>query len=116
MAKHDHTLENLLDLDGNRYVLDERGHWVKFDVKRISKPEKNRPHGIKYSLTLHNKKGDRILGYDNAHKIPGKADDTEYDHKHHIRHGKRVKEYNFETATKLMEDFWCDVDNFLNEE
>jgi hypothetical protein len=28
-----------------------------------------RPHGLKYSLTLHAEDGARLLGFDNAHRI-----------------------------------------------
>jgi hypothetical protein len=46
------------------------------------------PHGIRYSLTLHDQSGVRILGYDNAHSIKlhsrfkyaGQI--LPYDHKH----------------------------------
>jgi hypothetical protein len=33
MSKHDHTLEFLLDLDGEIIVLSE-GYWVKFETRR----------------------------------------------------------------------------------
>ncbi|MBI2790413.1 MAG: hypothetical protein HYX61_00530 [Gammaproteobacteria bacterium] len=108
-----HTLDTLLDLEGQIIAFDN-GCWAKFEAKRITKSD-NRPHGVKYSLTFHNRNGDRIIGYDNAHKIPGKDDDSEFDHKHHIRHGKRIKEYTYVTAAKLVEDFFKDIDKFLEE-
>ena len=45
--------EVLLDLDGQVFVVDAKGgYWVRFSVNRVaSTPE--RPHGLKYSLTLH---------------------------------------------------------------
>lgn len=113
MSKHDHTLEFLLDLDGEIIVLSE-GYWVKFEAKRV-RESGNRPQGIKYSLTLHNDKGERVIGFDNAHKIPGKGEYTTYDHKHHVRRGSRIKEYHYGTAGKLMEDFWQEVNDFLGE-
>ncbi len=61
--------ENLLDLDGLRYVIDENlGLWVKFEVKHVP-PTLNRPHGIKYSLTMHDRFNERLIGFDNAHAI-----------------------------------------------
>ncbi len=41
MSKHDHTLEFLLDLDGEIIVLSE-GYWVKFEAKRV-RESGNRP-------------------------------------------------------------------------
>ena len=49
--KRDHSLELLMDLDGLNFS-QEGGYWVKYEVSTVEKtPE--RPHGIKYSLTLH---------------------------------------------------------------
>lgn len=53
----DHGLETLLELDGV-VIEQERGHWVKFDVARTT-VTKERPHGLRYSLTLHDKYGKR---------------------------------------------------------
>jgi hypothetical protein len=63
--------EVLLDLDGQVFVVDPKGgYWVRFAVKRIdSIPE--RPHGLKYSLTLHGPDGNRLIGFDNAHPVHG---------------------------------------------
>ena len=58
-------LENLLNLDGEVFPMDS-GYWVKFDVKRVG-VSISIPHGIKYSLSLHNKRNNRVVGYDNAH-------------------------------------------------
>jgi Family of unknown function (DUF6516) len=77
MDRTDHSLDNLLALDSAIIVL-ERDYWVKFEAKEIKQSE-GRPHGIKYSLTLHNKYGERIIGFDNAHKIPGKDDTHTFD-------------------------------------
>jgi hypothetical protein len=35
MREQDDTLENLLELHGSVFVIDELGHWVKFDVQRV---------------------------------------------------------------------------------
>ena len=64
--KRDHSLELLLDLDGLKFA-QEGGYWIKYEVSDVAKtPE--RPHGIKYSLTLHDPQGERIFGIDNAHR------------------------------------------------
>jgi hypothetical protein len=53
------SIEVLLDLDGQLFVVDTEGrYWVRFSVNRVaSTPE--RPHGLKYSLTLHGPDGGR---------------------------------------------------------
>lgn len=69
MTDRDHSLDTLLELDGVMYTVDDTGCcWVKFDVARIDATQE-RPHGLRYSLTLHDEKGTRLLGFDNAHPI-----------------------------------------------
>lgn len=58
-------LETLFSLDGEIFPMDN-GYWTKFEVKRVDVSEKT-PHGIRYSLTLHDKNNIRIFGIDNAH-------------------------------------------------
>jgi hypothetical protein len=58
-SDEDETLETLLDLDGEIFPM-ENGYWTKFEVKRVE-PTKRIPHGIKYSLTLHDRNNTRIL-------------------------------------------------------
>lgn len=67
MRPKDHSLDTLLDLDGDSYVLDGP-YWVKFEAKRVP-VSSEKPHGLDYSLTLHDDRGARLLGYDNAHGI-----------------------------------------------
>ena len=63
-------LSTLLDL--HQQVIDqEDGYWVKIEAWQVQASEAI-PHGIRYSLTLHNPRGDRILGYDNAHSVKHK--------------------------------------------
>jgi hypothetical protein len=114
-VNRDHSLDNLLFLDGERFVVED-GFWVKFEVKQVPvTPE--RPHGLHYSLTLHDSEGERLLGLDNAHSIrevsgPGARTRIEYDHKHR---GERVRFYDYEDAATLLSDFWEAVDTILNE-
>ena len=113
--KKDPSLDNLSLLDGVRFVV-EAGYWVKFDVKRVpATPEK--PHGLDYSLTLHERAGERLLGFDNAHAIregsgPGARTRIEYDHRHT---GKQVRFYEYQDAVTLLSDFWEEVDLILKE-
>jgi hypothetical protein len=63
-------LDILLQLNGEIFPM-ENGFWTKIEVKLVIKNE-HIPHGIKYSLTLHDRNNIRILGYDNAHGIKPK--------------------------------------------
>jgi hypothetical protein len=113
--EQDYTLENLLDLDGDIYVIDEvAGYWVKFVVKRVT-PSPERPHGIEYSLTMHNSDNRRLVGFDNAHSVPRtKRSERDvsrvYDHRHRL---SKAKPYQYENAAKLVADFWEAVDEML---
>jgi hypothetical protein len=114
----DPSLDALLDLDGQLFVIDEAGrHWVKFDVKRVPATTE-RPHGLSYSLTLHEATGKRIVGFDNAHPVPGQSGPaarsrrTTNDHKHRLR---TVRPYDYQDAGSLLVDFWAEVEAVLAE-
>jgi hypothetical protein len=62
----DYELRFLLDLNGITYHM-SGGYWVKFDVWMVE-PTREVPHGIRYSLTLHDRNNLRIVGYDNAQR------------------------------------------------
>ena len=105
-SKKDTSLETLLDLDGEVFPMDN-GYWTKFEARRIE-PTKQIPHGVKYSLTLHDRNNIRILGFDNAHTYKPKrkkygARKVTWDHKHRL---KKVYDYEFESASQLLADFW----------
>ncbi|MEI6798009.1 MAG: DUF6516 family protein [Pseudomonadota bacterium] len=76
-----------------------------------------RPHGIKYALTVHDALGDRIAGFDNAHGIAGSSGPggkrVAFDHKHRF---KTVRPYDYSDAVALLEDFWKLVEDVLKEE
>jgi hypothetical protein len=73
----DSSVEMLLDAVGVMEM--SNGYWVKVEAYRVS-PTIHIPHGVKYSLTLHDRSNVRILGYDNAHGIkPGKKYGTKRD-------------------------------------
>jgi hypothetical protein len=58
---HNRDIDTLLDLDG--IVIEQLGgYWAKFEVKKLIDSTEERPHGIRYSLTLHDRYGSRILG------------------------------------------------------
>ncbi len=108
----DFTLSALLDLDGHRFTIENGEYTIKFVVS-LTRPTENIPHGIRYSLTLHDKNGIRVLGYDNSNhdyrplsKRQYVARRIEWDHRHHK---ETVTQYGFSTAANLLEDFWEDV-------
>jgi len=115
----DNGLETLLDLDG--VIIDqERGYWTKFVISKTD-ITKERPHGLSYSLTLHEEYGKRVMGYDNAHavKLPKKYKYAgrviQYDH-HHRHHLDSGIPYEFESPYQLLKDFFKAVDKFLKQE
>ena len=112
-SKDDEVLETLLLLDGEIFPMDN-GFWTKFEVYRVE-PNEHIPHGIKYSLTLHDKSNTRILGFDNAHAHKPKkkrwgAQKITWDHKHRK---EDVSPYEFESASQLLEDFWLAVEEII---
>jgi hypothetical protein len=107
-------ISTLLDL--HQQVIDqEDGYWVKIDAWQVT-PTTAIPHGIRYSLMLHNPAGERILGYDNAHAFKSNQSQVgsklSYDHKH--PHSQdRARRYVFKDAYQLLSDFFVDVDKAL---
>ena len=118
MNSPDIGLETLLDLDGS--ILEEDGgYWIKIEARRVHASE-HALHGIRYSLTLHDRYGTRVLGYDNAHAVkpPKKfkfaGQRLPYDHRHRSSSDKGVP-YAFESAHRLLEDFFAEVDRVIKE-
>ena len=74
------------------------------------------PHGVRYSLILHNPRGLRILGYDNAHAVKKRSGFSgrklAYDHKHRNAKDSGIH-YEFRDAHQLLSDFFADVDRVL---
>ena len=108
----DPTLDALLELDGVLLVVDPQGdHWVRFVVTRVpSSPEK--PHGLDYSLTLHGPRGERLVGFDNAHPVGKQKRGGPQDHAHRLR---TLRPYEYRDAAALLADFWREVDEVLRE-
>lgn len=114
----DNDIDTLIDLNGS-IVQQEHGYWVEIHAWRVE-PTVLIPHGVRYSLTLHEKNGKRVMGYDNAHavkpsgrfKYAGQV--LPYDHKH--RHvSDKGSPYEFKDAYQLLRDFFADVDQVLKE-
>ena len=115
----DTGLDTLLDLHGS--IIDQGdGYWVNIQARLLDNPSDERPHGISYSLTLHDPYNQRILGFDNAHSIKsaGRKKYTgrlvEYDHKHRSPKDKGIP-YEFVSAYQLLKDFFNEVDKVLKE-
>ena len=114
----DHSLDTLLELDGQKLAIDEAGrYWVTFAVARIT-PSPDRPHGLNYALTLYDRKtGERLVGFDNAHAVaptkgPGGRQRQKFDHKHRLR---TIQPYDYQDAATLIAGFWQAVDLVLKE-
>ena len=89
------------------------GNWIKFEVKRVTVTPA-RPHGFKYSLTLHDASGNRLVGFDNAHGVQplGGGNNkklSEYDHWHRTQFDTG-RPYIFRGIKQLFDDFFKAVD------
>jgi hypothetical protein len=113
----EHALEFLLAFDGYRHHYSE-GYYTKFEIKRTEvTPE--RPHGLRYSFTLHGPDGTRLVGFDNAHAVapagsrfrkrPAVADHW------HRTEDDPGRPYQFVSAEKLVDDFFDEVERVLIE-
>ena len=113
----DRSLDTLLDQDGQVLVVDPAGnHWVRFSVRRVP-PTPEQPHGLRYSLSLHDEHNERLVGFDNAHPVrpstgPGGKSRQRPDHKHRLR---TIRPYDYKDAATLLADFWAEVDAVLKE-
>ncbi len=118
MSKEDAGLETLLLPNGEIYD-QGNGYWLKIEAWRVAANE-HVPHGVRYALTLHDRYGTRLLGFDNAHAVkPTKRQRhtgrrLAYDHRHRHARDKGVP-YEFTSAQQLLEDFFREVDQVLEE-
>lgn len=111
----DPVLGFLLDANGEIFRLNA-GLWVKMEVWLVeTRPEI--PHGIRYSLTLHDRHGVRILGFDNAHGL--RLRQPRYGKKvvvwDHFHIEGKLEPYEFQSAGRLLLDFWEAVNRFLRD-
>jgi hypothetical protein len=112
----DYSLDVLLDMDGQSHQLEDK-YWFKVEAWEVP-VTKERPHGIRYNLTLHNQYNKRVMGFDNAHgiKSPKKHQGriVEYDHIHKKPCDKGTP-YSFETASQLLTDFFERMNQIIKE-
>lgn len=110
----DHGLELLLAYDGRVEYLPS-GYSLKF-VIRGDAPTVERPHGLRYSFTLHDPSHRRILGFDNAHGVKplgrGKRRSSTHDHWHRDAADKG-RPYAFIDAATLLRDFYTEAERLL---
>ena len=102
-------LENLLALNGTEYT-EENGYWYKIEAFLVE-PTEERPHGIRYNLTLHDNYNQRILGFDNAHGIKvkekGRFSGRMIKHEHVYKSmDDKGTPYEFESSEQLLRDFF----------
>jgi hypothetical protein len=113
IVRKDHTLDRLLDLHGQVLVINDAGYWVRFVAHRVPcTPDK--PHGLDYAITLHDPRGARLVGFDNAHPVRGgtRAARVAKDHRHRML---RIAPYDFTTADELVAAFWKEVESIMKE-
>ncbi|MDT8446497.1 MAG: DUF6516 family protein [bacterium] len=103
-------LQYLLDLDGEAFALSP-SHFVSFKAQKVA-VRKEVPHGIKYALNLFDETKHRVIGFDNAHGFKEHRR-VEWDHLHKQ---EKVYPYRFKTAGQLLEDFWAEVNQFLEKQ
>ena len=115
--KRDTGLDTLLGMDDYRFVYPNK-YWWKIEAYLVE-PSKERPHGIRYALTVHNARGTRIFGMDNAHVPKNKRKGyhgriVEYDHVH-VDENDKGTAYAFVDAETLMADFFKRVNEIIIE-
>lgn len=119
--KRDFGLDALLNMDGFEYHY-PNGYWYKIEA-RLVKPDTHLPHGIRYTLTLHDYYGKRIFGIDNKHRPKTQEKNKrkgyhgqiiEYDHIHNNEKDKGTP-YTFVDAENLLTDFWTRIDYIMSE-
>jgi hypothetical protein len=113
VAQRDDALERLLDLDGFLAEVGG-GFWIKIVAQRVPSGV-DRPHGVSYSLTLHEPGGRRVFGIDNAHPVPSRRGPSSRRAmaQDHLHRDESVRPYAYRDAESLLEDFWREVDAIL---
>lgn len=104
-------LSRLFDYDRRRYWL-VNGWSIRFRIAEVQ-ASTERPHGVKYALTLHDVDGKHLLGFDNAHGLPSIQ---AYDHRHRFRKTDELVSYKFSGADELICDFFNAVEQACRQE
>jgi len=112
-SEDDASLNTLLELNGEIFPMDN-GYWTKIEAYR-TEPDRHIPHGIRYSITLHDRYNHRVLGFDNAHAYKPKkkkfgACKITWDHKHRR---EKILPYEYESSSQLLEDFWLETEQII---
>ena len=80
--RKDPCIDMLLDMNNEALIVNnETGHWVNFRVTQVP-ASSEKPHGLDYSLTLHEPNGLRTAGFDNAHPVGKIKRGEPLDHMH----------------------------------
>jgi|SRR6185437_1734223 len=114
-------LKVLLDMNGGFPLAKDGVIYTKFDAKEVV-PSIHIPHGISYSLTLHDRElgitadSSRIFGLDNAHggkftKNKYISRKIEWDHVHKF---DRIYDYTFVDCEQLLNYYWENVRSILS--
>ncbi len=106
-----------MGFDGRIHHLDQ-GYWLKFEIKRVATTAE-RPHGLRYSFTLHDPEGRRLIGFDNAHGVAPRGSryrqpEVEHDHWHRTK-DDAGRPCRFEGVEQLLTDFEREVERVLTE-
>lgn len=110
--RKDPCIDMLLDMNNEALIVNnETGHWVNFRVTQVP-ASSEKPHGLDYSLTLHEPNGLRIAGFDNAHPVGKIKRGEPLDHMHRLQ---TVRPYEYKDAGTLYVDFWELVNSMLKE-
>ena len=111
------TLEFLLGYNGHvhRYA---GGYWLKIEITKVEADD-GKPHGLDYSFTLHGPDNRRLIGFDNAHRVPAKGARFKkrpkaMDHWHRTDTDEGLP-YAFKDAETLLDDFFDEVERVLTE-
>jgi hypothetical protein len=85
----------------------------------VSRPTEERSHGLSYSFTLHAPDGTRLVGFDDAHRVPAKGSrfkpkSPASDHWHRTETDPG-RPHQFKDAETLIDDFFDEVERVLNE-
>ena len=115
---NDWAIEWMLSINNQRVGL-ESGYWWTVRAWKVE-PHEGQPHGLFYSITLHDEMSCRVLGFDNAHPVDvatGPARKSRrpktWDHKH--MRGNRSVPYVFISPAQLVEDFFDAMNDYLTE-